>query len=479
MTRTLPFRLAVVLLLWAPMLAFGQAGNWWSLRTVDSTGFVPVERLELTEPSDATTWWHRTVYNHLFDFSDAERSQNLIVVDPVVQAYAGSIQTTDTEGNPQSRSWWDNIRGARFQGIIDGKWHLGGELLERQGLAEPLLGFWATDYRIPGWGRAKLGKDGAFNSIDEAYFDVMFTRGWVGRQHRAWGWDAGVDALHIGTGRTSAFLSRHAVPAPYMRVTHQGVTHRTSLWSTRWMSTRRGPLGETAESLLERSRALFLTHQQRIGSGFVIQGVYNFSWEATRQEAAGGWEALGFQEGEQYTPTRHVAGLDIQVHQRIATARISAYAQQSLTWIGSTQSVEPLTRVVGIHAKSDRWMVRAEWTERKTSHCRDCHTIADGSFGPIQTELSNAGINLHSLWKENLRFESRMRIKKRWMVRAAAEQNDLATAWHADVLFELQPTWPMRLWLGVAQCRPEVIDPPFQSYSGIRFGMHAGVLNWN
>jgi hypothetical protein len=479
MTRLLPFFLAVVLLAWMPVVAFGQADNWWSLRTMDSTGFVPVERLELTNPSDATSWWQRTVHNHLFDFSDTDRSQNLIVVDPVVQAYAGSIQTTDAEGNPQSRSWWDNIRGARFQGIIDGEWHVGGELLERQGLAEPLLGFWATDYRIPGWGRAKLGKDGGFNSIDDAYFDVMFTRGWVGRQHRAWGLDAGVDALHIGAGRTSAFLSRHAVPAPYMRVTHQGVTHRTSLWSTRWMSTRRGTLGETAESLLERSRAIFLTHQQHIGSRFMIQGVYNFSWEATRQEAAGGWEALGFQEGEQYTPTRHVAGLDVQVHQRIAAARLTAYAQQSLTWIGSTRSVAPLSRVVGIHATSDRWMVRAEWTEREASHCRNCHTIADGSFGPIQTELSNAGINLHSLWNESLRVESRMRIQKRWMVRAAAEQNDLATAWHVDVLFELQPTWPMRLWMGVAQCRPEAADAPFEGYTGIRFGVHAGVLNWN
>jgi hypothetical protein len=479
MTQPLPLRLALLLLAWTPVVAIGQASNWWSLRTVDSTGFVPVERLELTEPSDATTWWQRTVHNHLFDFSDADRSQNLIVVDPVVQAYAGSIQTTDTEGNPQSRSWWDNIRGARFQGIIDGKWQVGGELLERQGLAEPLLGFWATDYRIPGWGRAKLGKDGGSNSIDEAYFDVMFTRGWIGRQHRAWGWDAGVDALHIGAGRSSAFLSRHAVPAPYMRVTHRSSSHRTNLWSTRWMSTRRGPLGETAESLLERSRALFLTHEQRMGSHFVFQGVYNFSWESTSQEAAGGWETLGFLEGEHYTPTRHAAGVDVQFHQRIAKAHITAYAQQSLTWIGSTRSVAPLTRVVGIHAASDRFMVRAEWAKRELSHCRDCHTIADGSLGPIQTELSNAGINLHSVWNESLRIESRTRIQERWMVRASAEQNDLATAWHADVLFELQPTWPMRLWMGVVHCSPEAIDGPFEDYTGIRFGVHAGVLNWN
>lgn len=479
MSRPLPFRLALVLLVWMPMVATGQSGNWWSLRTADSTGFVPVERLELTDPSDATTWWQRTLHNHLFDFSDVDRYRNLIVVDPVVQAYAGSIQTTDAEGNPQSRTWWDNIRGARFQGIIDGQWQAGGELLERQGLAEPLLGFWAVDNRIPGWGRAKLGKDGGFNSIDEAYFDVMITRGWVGRQHRAWGWDAGVDALHIGAGRTSAFLSRHSVPAPYMRVTHCRSTNRTSVWSTRWMSTRRGPIGETAESLLERSRAIFLTHEQRIGSHFVIQGVYNLSWETTRQEAAGGWETFGFEEGEQYTPSRHVAGLDIQMHQRLAIAHITAYVQESLTWIGSTQSVAPLTRVVGIHATSDLWKVRAEWVERETSHCRDCHTIADGSFGPIQTELSNAGINLHSLWSESLRAETRMRVHERWMLNAAAEQTDLATTWHAEVLFELQPTWPLRLWMGIGQCSPQLLGAPFESYTRLRLGVHAGVLNWD
>ena len=79
---------------------------------------------------------------------------------------------------------------------------------------------------------------------------------------------------------------------------------------------------------------------------------------------------------------------------------------QSLTWIGSKQSVAPLTQVTGLKATGNRWMARTEWTKRDPGHCRNCHTIADGSFGPIQTELSNAGINLHSLWREeSLRAE--------------------------------------------------------------------------
>ena len=479
MTQSLPFYLASVIFFCLPAMVSGQTDTWWKLRNADSTGFVPIQRSKLTEPSDASTWWKRTLHNHLFDFSDDDRTQTLIVVDPVLQAHIGSIRTKSEGGSRQAQTWWDNIRGARFQGIIEGKWQLGGELLERQGLAEPLLGHWATQYRIPGWGRSKLGKDGGYNTVDEAYFDVMFARGWVGRQHEVWGWDAGIDALHIGAGRSSAFLSRQAVPAPYLRLTHQGARHRTSLWSTRWMSTRRGISGETAESLLERSRALFFAHHQSIGPHIVLQGIYNFSWETVKQEAAGGWKTLGLEEGEMYTPTRHVAGLDFQFHQRIASVQLIAYAQQSMTWLESTRSIQALTRVIGINAQGDRWMVRAEWAECESSHCRDCHTIEDGSSGLIQTELSNAGMSLHSLWRESAHIETRIRFGERWMLRTMVENNNFASGWNVDAFFELQPIWPLRLWVGIGQKSPELLGAPFEDYASIRAGVHAGVLHWN
>ena len=163
---------------------------------------------------------------------------------------------------------------------------------------------------------------------------------------------------------------------------------------------RRGPIGETAEALLERSRAIFLTHEQRIGSRLVVQGVYNLSWESTRQEAAGGWETFGFEEGEQYTPPVTSQASIFKCTSASRSPALPPTPNNPLTWIGSTQSVSPLTQMVGLHAAGDRWNVRAEWAERDPSHCRDCHTIADGSFGPIQTELGNAGINLHSLWRQ-------------------------------------------------------------------------------
>ena len=123
---------------------------------------------------------------------------------------------------------------------------------------------------------------------------------------------------------------------------------------------------------------------------------------------------------------------------------------------------------------------RAQNGPTDPSHCRDCHTIADDSFGPIQTELGNAGINLHSLWSESLRTETRMRVQERWMLRAAAEQNDLATTWHADVLFELQPAWPLRLD-GHRAMQSQQLDAPFQGYTRLRLGVcrgpHLGLSN--
>lgn len=474
-TSIVPALLAMV---WAvPALVHGQLSpNSWALRGIDSTGFVPAVRLELTEPTVAESRWQRIAHNHLFDFSDTDRSQNLIVVDPVVQAFAGRILSDASESS--SGEWWDNIRGARFQGRIDRKWHIGGELLERQGVAEPLLGHWAAQNRIPGWGRSKLGKEGGYNTAASAYFDVMVTRGWVGWQQGRWAWDAGVDALHIGAGRNSAFLSRAAVPAPYLRASRETSHSRTTAWTTRWMSTRRGPLGETAESLLERTRNLFFTHQQFLGP-LILQGVYQFGWETTPLVAEGGWESLGLNEGQSYRPTRHTGGLDLQWHHNLGPRlRATAYAQHSWSWIQSAQRVQGLSQVAGLYLHGTKWAVRGEYADRSNAHCRDCHIIADGSFGPTQAELTNAGISVHSLWTSSWRLEGQGQLGKRWTILGSLESHDLGNAWMLDVHYQLQPTWPLRLWVGTGGANPLAPTPAFDAYQLLRIGLHAGVMNW-
>lgn len=473
------FRLAVLAACSTPLTGLQGQSNLWALRTQDSTGFIPAERLELTAPSTAASWWQRTAHNHLFDFSDTDRERNLIVVDPVVQSFVGRVLPEGPDA--EQREHWDNIRGARFQGRIDGRWHIGGELLERQGVADPLLGLWSTQFQTPGWGRSKLGKDRGYNTVNQAYFDAMLTRGWVGSQQGTWAWDLGLDALHIGAGRHSAFLSRTAVPAPYARLTHEEGRHRTSVWSTRWMSTRRGPSGETAESLLERTRAVILTHQQFVGSHLVLQGVYNFSWETTPLIAEGGWEGLGYEEGQTYRPTRHVAGLEVQFHQHVGDAvHLTAYAQQSASWLESTRNLAPLTTLAGILARGAAWSVRVEWTEREPSHCRGCHTVADGSFGPVQSELTNAGMSLHSLWTKGVQSEGALQLGERWTFSATAGVNEIARFWKSNVYYALQPTWPLRLWAGYGAVEPAVNteEVAFTAYRHLQLGVHAGVMNW-
>ena len=159
------------------MVAFGQDSNWWLLHRADSTRIRSGRTSKVIEPLDDGNFWQRAAHNHLLDFSDTDRTQNLIVVDPVVQAYVGSIRTVDADGNPKREVGGTTSVGHVFKASLtaSGTWE--GELFGARSLAEPLLGFWATDYRIPGWGRAKLGKDGGYNTVDEAYFDVMFTRG--------------------------------------------------------------------------------------------------------------------------------------------------------------------------------------------------------------------------------------------------------------------------------------------------------------
>jgi len=306
----------------------------------------------------------------------------------------------------------------------------------------------------------------------------MLTRGWIGWQQGRWSWDVGVDALHIGAGRNSAFLSQTAVPAPYLRANRETAHCRTSAWSTRWMSTRRGPLGETAESLLERTRSVFLAHQHFLGP-FLLQAVYNFNWETTPVLAEGGWEALGFSEGESYRPSRHAGGLELQWHQKLGNAlRATAYAQQSWSWVVSTQSVAPLSLVAGLSLRGKKWILRGERTERTDAHCRACHTIEDGSFGPIQADLTNAGLSTHSLWLSSSRIEGQWRMGKRWMLLGSLETNELADAWMVDVHYELQPTWPLRVWIGTGGAHGFAEDTHYETYNVFRMGLHAGVMNW-
>lgn len=453
------------------------------LRDRDSTGHVPALRVNIVPRSEEPQWHKRVVNQHLLDFSDDDPNSNAIVVDPVVEAFAGQLLPA-SDAPMTSSPVWDNIRGARFRAIIDGRWHLGGELLERQGIAEPLLGYWAEQNRIPGWGRSKLGKDNGHNTLEDAYFDVAQTRGWMGWNSGAWEWDVGIDALHIGAGRSSAFLSQQAVPAPYARASFIGKKHRTTGWTTRWMSTRRGPLGETAESLLERTRSVFLTHQQFIGKHWVIQGVYHFSWETTPLEVPEGWESLGMLPGESYRPHRHTTGLDVQFHHSWSPrAKWIGYAQQSFDVGDSERFIQgrspqvfiPLTTVLGARMRWRSISLQSEFVNRSDAHCRDCWGyLGSSNAGPLQSVHENAGISTHSLWNKSFRLSGQATLN-RWRFIALKEWNNIGEVATAQVEYLVQPIWPLSIALGWGHVNS---PDPILNYQQLTLGVKAGILSW-
>jgi len=456
--------------------AIGQSPMSPSLCMSDSSGYVPAQRLNITPRSTAASWWKRTAEQHLLDFSDREEGANVVVVDPVVQASMGALLPSSgmMTVEPEPQTTWDNIRGARFQAIIDDRWHVGGELLERQGIAEPLLGYWAAQNRIPGWGRSKLGKDNGFNTWEEAYFDVSRTRGWVGWQLGNWEFDTGVDALHVGAGRSSAFLSRQAVPTPYARVSRKTPKGRTSLWNTRWMSTRRGPLGETAESLLERSRALFLTHAQSIGKHWVLRGVYNLSWETTQLTI----------DDEVYRPIRQVAGGECQFHTNLGNSmHLVGYVQQSWDFglhkrnvaDGELRRFVPLTSVAGIQASAKRLQARLEFGVRGDGHCRDCWQYEQGETAYWRPELATDGISLHQVWRESLRFELKGTPLDRLYISSLIESNTVADQVRMGLEYTVHTVWPLSICITAGQIYMHEWEEAYPIYS---IGVSADIARW-
>lgn len=480
------------------LLAYNESSGQSVLNTIDpaplihrlvnqdSTGYTPALRIAIVPPSLEPTWWKRMSQQHLLDFSE---NANLVVVDPVVQVMAGQIQSSNEALHQQTV--WDNIRGARFQALIDDAWHIGGELLERQGVAEPMLGYWAAQYRIPGWGRSKLGRDRSWNTPEQAYFDVSRSRGWVGWSKGPWSADAGIDALHLGAGISSAFLSNKSAPAPYVRIERSTANgHATRIWLSQWLSPERGPLGETAESLMKRSHVGFLNHQWRFNDHWIVQGVYSVVREHTAEVAPEGWEDFGFLSGDLYHPVRHAAGGEIQYHHRIASnIKLVGYAQhnwdvgagnfEKTSLDSSTIRSRPLTALAGLSLHANTWTATLETVQRSDNHCKECFEWNDDinflPAGPARAAMEHAGNSVQSIWKETLRLQFSSAFFRRINLLGRLEWNEQFSWKEASGQFLIHPVWPMYLEFGYAQVRDNIES---WDYQVIHVGLRAMVSDW-
>ena len=408
--------------------------------------------------------WQQLQRRHLFDFSD---SINSVVVDPVIQAHWGQTQGLESD------AIWDNIRGARFRARIDGMWYVGGELLERQGVASPMLGHWAAQNRIPGWGRSKLGRDNGSNTADDAYYDVSRARGWCGWSNSTWFVDTGIDALHIGAGNSSAFLSLEAAPAPYLRLARKTGNHLSSIWLTRWIGTIRGPLGETSESLLNRSSALFAVQAWQAHPRILVQGVYSFVREKEASKALGHWD--GWEEGDAYHAQRHWGGVELQLQSsKKSSVPWTIYLQSALDIIprkghvdSGIQPANALTHLIGFKVEGDALAFRLEYVQREHGHCKAClvDSLSTGlhvAAGPDRAVLENGGISVQNPWGEALRLDALWNPKGGFSLRFHAEHNASYSWVTPEIAFVLQSAWPLSAFASYSIGTSDRFDSTFR-----------------
>ncbi len=320
-----------------------------------------------------------------------------------------------------------------------------------------MLGHWAAQQRIPGWGRSKLGRDNGFNTADNAYYDVARARGWFGWSNDLWFVDGGIDALHIGAGKNSAFLSLEAAPSPYMRVARKAGKHRSAMWLTHWIDTERGPVGETAESLLNRSRVLFAMHSWQLDPRLLVQAVYSFVRENEASDAMGEWS--GWDEGEQYHARRHWGGMELQFTSPANTSTPwLLYVQSAFDFIprkgqsnSTTRFSNALTYVTGARLKSNSLAVQIEYSKQETAHCRDCF----GSYpdaGPFETMapgralLQNAGISVQSLWTESIFLNTVWNPLEQLTLKVYTEVNTQFSWVTPEIAWEVHSVWPLDIF---------------------------------
>ena len=130
------------------------AGVAFMLLTSSAWGQATGEADSLLGPQTGDVAW--SLRNHGLTW---ETPQMTLHLDPwfTVRHLTGTPPTT----SEAAVSPWDNLRGAHFEAVLDGVWHVEGSLEEMQGWA----GAWdaatmTESTALPGWGRAKLTSGG-------------------------------------------------------------------------------------------------------------------------------------------------------------------------------------------------------------------------------------------------------------------------------------------------------------------------------
>lgn len=232
---------------------------------------------------------------HLLDFSSEKAT---IYVDPILDlsygvGCAGAI--------------WRNVRGASLSAAWDEHWTSWGSLEEHQSIRMLEESWWtAQNGSLPGWGRAKLGRNNDLNSPDTMYVDVARAMGalkWHQNPASQLGWSVQFGMLPFAWGvsdRASTLgLSSTSAPAPELKVAH-AVKNRI-LWAglSKWVLDTRAPLGATSESLFEWTNSAMLGWDLTLTEKLLLRSLIGSTWSAqperseNRWASRGGWAGMG------------------------------------------------------------------------------------------------------------------------------------------------------------------------------------------
>ena len=350
-----------------------------------------------------------------------ETPQLTLHLDPwfTVRHLTGTPPTT----SEAAVSPWDNLRGAHFEAVLDGVWHVDGSLEEMQGWAGAWDAATMTEpTALPGWGRVKLTSGGR---VDVARARVTSRYSRVSTQGDSLSFTTAYAPMQWGDLPSALTFSDEAASFPRASVTWvrtNGLTAQTT--AARWTGTERGPDGGSTENLFRQTDA--------------------------------GWINVGWQN-----PTRGALGwLGGLLRERPWTGELAADSVGQFAWRGwmslssSWHTASKHLQVSGEWTSHQGWGVATSWRPNSawsfTLGTIRLPALDDGRIAlhnagtPVSAVLRPTG-TLDALWRTELHGHWKT---SRWTCGGRAATVGTFCVAEAWVAFALQREWPLHLSLG-------------------------------
>ena len=190
-------------------------------------------------------------------------SRMILHVDPwlCIRRVGGTPQRNDESGFEEP---WDNLRGAAFQGELDGVWTITGSLEEYQGIPTAWERHWMGEGRsLPGWGRMKPTSGGR---VDVARGRSRTTGRFALPNHRdTFTVSLAYDAAQWGNDLAPLALDSRSAPYPHGTLGwNKGDRMTVEATAARLAGTELSASGETGRSF-RQTDAVWTMWRGRLG----------------------------------------------------------------------------------------------------------------------------------------------------------------------------------------------------------------------